>query len=242
MPFTFSHPAIFLLLKKLPKKWFSLTGLIIGSIVPDFEYFLQMRISSVHSHTSLGVFWYNLPLAVILTFIFHLAVRNQLINNLPIYFRNRLTIYLNFDWNQFAKRHWLKIIISILIGIYSHLFWDSFTHFDGFFVHKTAFLSQKVSFWGFKIPIFKILQHSSSIVGAVLIAKFFHHLPMCSNNETKIKMPFWVLLIALTTIIFSFRFVLMPELNQLGNLIVSMISSFLFSLILASLIFNKIVH
>ncbi|WP_113654854.1 DUF4184 family protein, partial [Pedobacter namyangjuensis] len=30
MPFTFSHPAIVLPLTYLPKKWFSLTGLVIG--------------------------------------------------------------------------------------------------------------------------------------------------------------------------------------------------------------------
>ncbi|WP_262496247.1 DUF4184 family protein [Flavobacterium piscis] len=39
MPFTFSHPAIILPLKYLPKNWISLTGLIIGSLTPDFEYF-----------------------------------------------------------------------------------------------------------------------------------------------------------------------------------------------------------
>lgn len=41
MPFTFSHPAIILPLSYLPKKWFSLTGLIIGSLIPDFEYLLE---------------------------------------------------------------------------------------------------------------------------------------------------------------------------------------------------------
>ncbi|WP_240482010.1 DUF4184 family protein [Flavobacterium psychrophilum] len=39
MPFTFSHPAIILPLRYLPRQWFSLTGLIIGSLTPDFEYF-----------------------------------------------------------------------------------------------------------------------------------------------------------------------------------------------------------
>jgi hypothetical protein len=42
MPFTFAHPAIVLPLKHLPKRWYSLTGLIIGSMTPDFEYFIRM--------------------------------------------------------------------------------------------------------------------------------------------------------------------------------------------------------
>jgi hypothetical protein len=54
MPFTFSHPAIILPLKYFKKKWFSLTGLVIGSMTPDFEYFVRMRIQSNYSHTIEG--------------------------------------------------------------------------------------------------------------------------------------------------------------------------------------------
>ncbi|MEG1227787.1 MAG: DUF4184 family protein, partial [Flavobacterium sp.] len=38
-------------LQFLNKKWFSLTGLVIGSMIPDFEYFIRMRIQSIYSHT-----------------------------------------------------------------------------------------------------------------------------------------------------------------------------------------------
>lgn len=51
MPFTFSHPSIVLPLTYLPKKWISLTGIVIGSLTPDFEYFLRMKIQSTYSHT-----------------------------------------------------------------------------------------------------------------------------------------------------------------------------------------------
>ncbi len=51
MPFTFSHPAIILPLKYLPQNWFSLTGLIIGSLTRDFEYFIRMKVRSNYSHT-----------------------------------------------------------------------------------------------------------------------------------------------------------------------------------------------
>ncbi|MEM7184808.1 MAG: DUF4184 family protein [Spirochaetota bacterium] len=40
MPFTFSHPAIVLPFVKFPKQWVCLSALIVGSIVPDFEYFM----------------------------------------------------------------------------------------------------------------------------------------------------------------------------------------------------------
>jgi hypothetical protein len=51
MPFTFSHPALILPLTRLPKRWVSATGLVIGSIVPDFEKFLKMNDGNTYSHT-----------------------------------------------------------------------------------------------------------------------------------------------------------------------------------------------
>ena len=50
MPFTFAHPAIVLPFYKKPK-FFSMTTLIIGSMSPDFEYFLRMKIKSDMSQT-----------------------------------------------------------------------------------------------------------------------------------------------------------------------------------------------
>nr|WP_237421370.1 DUF4184 family protein [Flavobacterium sp. HBTb2-11-1] len=70
MPFTFSHPAIILPLRYLPKSWFSITALTIGSLTPDFEYFLRMKVKSDYSHTLDGIFWFDLPLALLLTFLF----------------------------------------------------------------------------------------------------------------------------------------------------------------------------
>ena len=43
MPFTFSHPAVILPATYLDKKYYCLSALIIGSMTPDFEYFIRMR-------------------------------------------------------------------------------------------------------------------------------------------------------------------------------------------------------
>ena len=68
MPFTLAHPAIVLPLaaKKLRM---SATGLVIGSMVPDFEYFIRMRTESKYSHTLAGLFWFDLPLGLLLCFV-----------------------------------------------------------------------------------------------------------------------------------------------------------------------------
>lgn len=104
MPFTFSHPAIVLPLTYLPKKWFSLTGLIIGSITPDFEYFIRMKVQRDYSHTLSGLFWFNLPLGILLAFIFHGIVRNSLIENLPLFLKSRFSNFTRFNWLNFFKK------------------------------------------------------------------------------------------------------------------------------------------
>lgn len=59
MPFTFSHPAIVLPLTSLPKRCISVTGFVIGSLTPDFEYFIRMKVKSEYSHTISGLFWFD---------------------------------------------------------------------------------------------------------------------------------------------------------------------------------------
>jgi hypothetical protein len=56
MPFTFAHPAIILPLYKKPHL-FSMTALIIGSMVPDFEYFLKVAVKSALNHSLAGIFY-----------------------------------------------------------------------------------------------------------------------------------------------------------------------------------------
>lgn len=238
MPFTFSHPAIILPFTFLPKKWFSLTGLIIGSLVPDFEYFLRMKIKSEYSHTLQGVFWFDLPLAILLAFCFHLVVKNQLIHNLPSFLRSRFLRCLDFKWNQYFKEKWLIVILSILIGIFSHLLWDSFTHDTGFFVESIPFLSKSVFILGVDVPILKILQHASTLIGGILILAFIYKLPWFEVENTKVNSNYWIIFALIASAVFILRFYYGLNLKQYGNILVSLISACLFSLIMTSCLFN----
>ena len=232
MPFTFSHPAIVLPLTFLPRQWFSLTGLVIGSLTPDFEYFLRMRIKSNYSHTIDGLFWFDLPLGLLLALIFHNIVRDSLFDNFPSILKSRFLAFRQFDWNDHFKRKWFVVAISILIGAASHIFWDSFTHDHGYFVQTIPALQNSVDFLGGQIPILKILQHSSTLLGGLVIAYAIYKLP--SNNIEKeiINLKYWTILVTLTLIIIAVRLLSGLELKQYGNLIVTAISAGLISLIL----------
>jgi hypothetical protein len=231
MPFTFSHPAIVLPLTFLPRQWFSLTGLIIGSMTPDFEYFLRMSVKSIYSHTIEGLFWFDLPLGIILAFIFHNIVRDNLFNNLPAILKSRFSTFRQLNWNGYFKRNWIVVIISILIGAASHNFWDSFTHDHGYFVQTIPALQNSVAFFGGQIPILKILQHTSSLLGGFIIAFTIYKLPTNDAEKKQLDLKYWTILVGLTLTIITIRLLSGLELRQYGNVIVTAISAGLISII-----------
>ena len=236
MPFTFSHPAIVLPLTFLPRQWISLTGLVIGSLTPDFEYFLRMRIMSNYSHTIDGLFWFDLPLGLLLSFIFHNIVRDSLFDNLPSILKSRFSVFKKFEWNAHFKRNWLVVSISILIGAASHIFWDSFTHEHGYFVQTIPALQNSLDFLGRQIPILKILQHSSTLLGVLVIAYAIYKLPSNNIEKEKKNLKYWAIFAGLTLTIIAARLLSGLELKQYGNVIVTTISAGLISLTITPLL------
>lgn len=236
MPFTFSHPSIILPLTYLPKRWFSLTGLIIGSLMPDFEYFLRMKIKSDFSHTLEGVFLFDLPLGILTAFVFHNIVRNNLFDNLPIFLKSRLVIFKDFNWNIYFKKNWLIVIFSIIIGTFSHILWDSFTHDTGYFVQKIEIINQSVDLFDKQIPILKILQHSSTFLGAIVIVFSLYKLPKYQVNNKRINLNYWLSFFIFFIILLSTFLVTTSAKFAIGNLIVSILSLSMLALILTSLV------
>lgn len=238
MPFTFSHPAIILPLKYLPKNYFSLTGLIIGSLTPDFEYFIRMKVQSNYSHTFYGIFWFDLPLAILLSFIFHNIVRNSLFSNSPNIIKSRVLFFSKFNWNNYFKENWIIVLISIIIGIASHLFWDGFTHNHGYFVEHISSLKNSFSFFGNEIPIWKITQHASTLLGTLIIIISFFKLPENKIQSLDINQKYWVLISILTVTISILRFLFNVNHISPGNIIVTVISAFLISLAITPVLIN----
>ena len=239
MPLTFCHPAIVLPLKKLKPNWFSMTGLIIGSMSPDLEYFSRMEILATHSHLFLGVLYFDLPIALIYCFVFHLFVRNILINHLPDFFKERFTQFLNFDWINYFKKNWLIVIVSIIIGAYSHLFWDAFTHEWGYFAKLIPALQEVWFTKPIEVKGYKFLQHFSTFLGAIFIAFWIYKMPKEPILKTKFDYIFWLKIILFTTIISTLRFVFFPIEIALGNLIVVVGMSGFLSLVIFGILEEK---
>lgn len=236
MPFTFSHPAIVLPLSYLPKKWVSLTGLVIGSLTPDFEYFIRMRIKSEYSHTVVGLFWFDLPLGLLLTFIFHNIVRDSLINNLPVFLKSRFLRWSKVNWNSQFRSRWFIVVISILIGAASHNLWDSFTHENGYFFQNLQPLQGSIDLFGRQLPILKILQHGSTLLGGLFIVGCIYCLPSSKIEDEKVSLIYWSILFGIAMLVLLVKYFNGIEFRQIGNVIVTCISATLVALIVTPLI------
>lgn len=243
MPFTFSHPALIFPFNFLPRNYVSMTGLVIGSMTPDFEYFLRMKIQGEYSHTLGGLLWFDLPLGILLTFIFHNIVRDTLFSNLPEALESRLADFKKFNWNEHFKKYWLTIILSVLFGAASHLFWDGFTHVDGYFVEMFQPLSNSVSFFDRPIPVFKIVQHASTIVGGIVVLIVLYRLPKSTPDQADDNsVLYWSLVSAIFLVVIIIRFFVGLTLSEYGNIIVSCISALFVALILSPLIMRKLIN
>ncbi|MCL1920008.1 MAG: DUF4184 family protein [Kiritimatiellaeota bacterium] len=236
MPFTFSHPALVLPLAYLPRRWVSLTGLVIGSLTPDFEYFLRMRIRSNYSHTADGLFWLDLPLGLLCAFIFHNIVRDPLLGNLPHFLKSRLSPLRPLDWNKHFRENGLAVAASILIGAASHILWDSFTHNHGFPAEMIPSLANRINLLGMRLPVFRILQHSSTIIGGLAIACAVYRLPQDSTATGGVSVKYWAMVAGITLGIVGIRLLSGLDFRQYGNVIATAISAGLISLTLTPLL------
>ena len=164
-----------------------------------------MRIKSNFSHTIDGIFWFDLPLGILLAFIFHNIIRDSLFDNLPIFLKSRFSAFRQFDWNNHFKRNWLVVTISVLIGAASHICWDSFTHDHGYFVETIPSLTHPVGFFSKQVPILKILQHSSSLIGGLAIAFAVYKLPANKTKRENVNLKYWIIFTGLFLTIVGFR-------------------------------------
>lgn len=236
MPFTFSHPAIVLPLVK-NKRFFSATGLIVGSLTPDFEYFLKMRISSECSHRYDGLFYFDLPIGFLVCVLFHWIVRDAFIQNSPRFIQARIIRWYRVEWMPELKNRWWIVSISILIGAFSHIFWDEFTHVHGYFVEGNSTFLREINLLGLEMPLYKYLQHGSSLVGAVILAFWFFSLKRFPVKFQP-KLAFWVLFFSVTIVVFSLRLWLGDWQLGIGNSVVSFISALMLGVLFSALVFR----
>lgn len=180
MPFTFSHPAGIV---DISKKNLSLSALVIGSILPDLEYFLRLEPVRHHLHSWPGFLWIGIPMGLFLHQFFHLFLKYPILSLFPKAHQEKLIPVCN-RYRMEGAKDFFKIIISLLIGILSHLILDSFTHDGNFIAKHIPFLQIKIlKISSINITIATFLQYFSTIVGmGYIILKYFIWFHYCTEK------------------------------------------------------------
>jgi hypothetical protein len=169
MPFTLSHPLYAAPLRKLMPS-LSLTGLVLGSMAPDMEYFVAMQPYRSIGHSFIGFMTLGLPLCLAIACAYHWIVAPRLhlfmpaIGGINTFVHQQLLprrLAHRAEWTFFDALAIFVWLLSAGIGFMSHVFVDSFTHSGGWFVQRIPALQLMIAgeyahHW---------LQHSLSALG-----------------------------------------------------------------------------
>lgn len=237
MPFTLAHPSILFPLRWINKKYISLTGLVIGSMAPDFEYFLFMNPAAYHSHSISGIFLFDLPITFLLAFLYHNVVKRPLLQRFP-FFKDKYLLP-DFNFSVYIKKNWLVFLISALIGIVSHLFWDAFCHAQGYFVIRNVYLNTEIKLGSFLVRRCYIVWYISSIIGLLMMLVYvfdfkkiiakssYHNL----RNDTG---KYWAMILFFTVVLIVVRVWLGLTWSWFRHLVITAIGAFIYALVLVS--------
>lgn len=146
MPFPFfAHQAPVVPLKiAMPRRW-SGTGLVLGSMAPDFGYFLIGTGTAPRIwHRPVGVFLLCLPVSLVLYWLVTRVVAEPTARHLPMLGAFRLR---GIGWLAAQPRtlsHWLVVAASIVVGAGTHLAWDLFTHTGSWMGDYIPFLKREL--------------------------------------------------------------------------------------------------
>lgn len=166
MPFTPAHAAAALPFRHTRLVW---SALIIGTMAPDFEYFLRLAPEGRHGHTMPGVLLLTLPLALVTLWLFHKFVKASFVELLPDGLERKLLPYAG-EFRFGGAPRFALIVVSVLVGVLTHLVWDSFTHPNGWSVlHWPLLLHRAHLPFAEGAQVYKVLQHASTILGLAFL-------------------------------------------------------------------------
>ncbi|MCY0932128.1 DUF4184 family protein [Streptomyces sp. H27-H1] len=171
MPFTLSHPAAVLVVARHP---LVVPALVAGSMAPDVPDFIGINagrpvwwepffnLTYTHSLPGIGI---DLIYALVLVALFLLVKRPVLAMAPKV--ATRVPEPLGYGPGAAGvARRTLWTLVSALIGVITHLIWDSVTHYGMFFDEHFSFMRTPV-IGG--LDVLRLMQHVSSVIGLVAI-------------------------------------------------------------------------
>ncbi len=201
MPFTASH-VIAVLPFKNHVRIDIFIALCIGAICPDIALLFPFFDYS-YAHSLKGVVGFSLPYGLAL-FLITKYSGIQYIQH--VYYRAFFSkappaenVYLS---------HWVLLLTAIIFGALTHIVWDAFTHKGGYGVTNYPVLALQLNFNNFQLPIYKLLQYGSSILGVIvlscyLIARLVKDSAVCDLNINYLKIFQIVIFLGFPVIVYT---------------------------------------
>ena len=168
MPFPLAHPAAVMPLRRYCPRWLSFPALIIGSVVPDAGYLFGEAHGGRFSHEFVGSFGFCLPAGLVMVGLFY-WLRAPAARLLPAPYQRAL-----LPLCQRPPSSLWAIVISLLIGAWTHLLWDSFTHISGWIVQHVPVLQGQITLvMGHEVRVCHLLWYGCSFAGMVWLFAMF---------------------------------------------------------------------
>ncbi len=201
MPFTFSHPAAVLPIHARFKKWIPLSALVVGSMVPDAAYYLPMpEHFKRHSHSLLGTFSTSLPLGILALLVFYWMAA-PVVSLLPSPHREALHSELKPPPGSIMQA--LLVAVGIVVGAWTHVLWDSFTHRAGWIVTNSPMLQRR--FLGDVIAGYNVLQYLFTVLGLGVLLYAYHRWMKASGFQPWVwRKPGWRLYLWVGVLVMCF--------------------------------------
>ena len=171
MPFTPSHALVALPFIRTP---LVPAAIAIGAMTPDLPLFVRgIGVNYSFTHTFANIVWTTL-IAFVLFLLWRVILRPAVPELAPLWLSRRLPE----DWSTggiaaasravgmgHGRAYPALLMVSLLLGVVSHIVWDLFTHENRWGTEVVPALN---TMWG-SMPGYKWLQHGSSVLGLLFI-------------------------------------------------------------------------
>ena len=169
MPFTISHAAAVLPFTRPLARWRLLSAAVIGSMVPDFGWFMPWRPARFETHSLDALLTFCLPVGLASYWVFQLLVRTPIMELLPP------GAYARWRWSKApadyrSLKQWIWAACGLLAGAITHLVWDGFTHEGGRGVRMLPILEEPVAYIdGHPLRGLRLMQDLNSLIGLIVV-------------------------------------------------------------------------
>lgn len=170
MPLTPAHAAAVIPLRQW-KACFWLSPLVVGSMAPDYAYFIYLpqQYRNV-GHSALGLVLFCIPVGLAVLYAYHAFFKRPLVLLMPRILRDKLWPHCGpFPVLPLRRLAWCAALIYL--GAVTHVLWDGVTHDDGWAVREWPQIRAIVfMILGHQVHLYALLQYGSSLLGLALLA------------------------------------------------------------------------